>query len=72
MADKYHQALQKRGQPLREGFAIVKVRAARVACMCSLPPAAHTSARFPDVLVHRLTLRRLHQPRMQVLAFLEC
>jgi len=32
----YEQVVQKRGQPLREGFTIVKVRAARVACMCSL------------------------------------
>ena len=32
----YHQTLQKRGQPLHEGFTIVKVRAARVACTCSL------------------------------------
>ena len=36
VADKYHQALQKRGQLLHEGFTIVKVRAARLACMCSL------------------------------------
>ena len=43
VADKYHQALQKRGQPLHEGFTLVKVRAARwacgdrtrCACMCS-------------------------------------
>ena len=27
VADDYHQALQKRGQPLHEGFTIVKVRA---------------------------------------------
>ena len=31
MADRDHQVLQKRGQPLHEGFTIVKVRAARVA-----------------------------------------
>jgi hypothetical protein len=35
VADGYHQTLQKRGQPLHEGYTIVKVRAARVAC---LPP----------------------------------
>ena len=28
VADRYHQMEQKRGQPLHEGFAIVKVRAA--------------------------------------------
>ena len=31
VADSYHQTLQKKGQPLHEGFTIVKVRAARVA-----------------------------------------
>ena len=31
VADGYHQTLQKKGQPLHEGFTIVKVRAARVA-----------------------------------------
>ena len=36
VADKYHQTQQKRGQPLHEGFTIVKVRAARLACTCSL------------------------------------
>ena len=30
MADVYHQVVQKRGQPLREGFTVAKVRAARV------------------------------------------
>ena len=29
VADGYHQTLQKKGQPLHEGFTIVKVRAAR-------------------------------------------
>ena len=28
MADQYHKVVQKRGQPLREGFTIAKVRAA--------------------------------------------
>ena len=28
VADSYHQTLQKKGQPLHEGFTIVKVRAA--------------------------------------------
>ena len=28
VADGYHQTLQKKGQPLHEGFTIVKVRAA--------------------------------------------
>ena len=32
----YEQVVQKRGKPLREGFTIVKVRAARLACTCSL------------------------------------
>ena len=36
VADTYHQTLQKRGQPLHEGYTIVKVRAARLACTCSL------------------------------------
>ena len=31
-ASIYEQVVQKRGQPLREGYAIVKVRAVRVAC----------------------------------------
>ena len=34
-ADIYEQVVQKKGKPLREGFTIVKVRAARLACTCS-------------------------------------
>ena len=84
VADTYHQTLQKRGQPLHEGYTIVKVRAARrhathassraISCMhiSRNLPSAWSCARFPEVLVHRLTLRRLRQMRMHVLAFLKC
>ena len=87
VADRYHQTLQKRGQPLHEGFTIVKVRAARVADPAWWLVAlfgihalaflnfgdctdAHACARFPEVLACNLTLRRLHQMHMHVLALL--
>ena len=38
-AGMYYQVVQKRGQPLREGFTIVKVRATR--CACAISYASH-------------------------------
>ena len=58
-ASIYEQVVQKRGQPLREGFTIVKVRAARLACMCSL-------SQWPD---GGPAVRRSREMRMHVLAF---
>ena len=36
------------------------------------PRASHAHARFPEVLGGQLTLRRLNQMRMHVLAFMKC
>merc|ERR1712185_666668 len=78
----YEQVVQKRGQPLREGFTIVKVRAARLACMCSLFPMAgrwsgrseiardaHACARFSQWPDGGPAVRRSREMRMHVLAF---
>merc|ERR1712185_377579 len=78
----YEQVVQKRGQPLREGFTIVKVRAARLACMCSLFPMAgrwsgrseiardaHACARFSQWPDGGPAVRRSREMRMHVLSF---
>ena len=80
--DKYHQTLQKRGQPLHEGVTIVReFQIGSLRTPHPLPLHGHAlhdhpsclfCARFPEVLVHRLTLRRSLQLRMHVLAFLKC
>ena len=59
MADRYHQVVQKRGQPLHEGFVTVKAPAGLA------PVLAHTM-HFVDALT-RMHLVSMGQPAASVL-----
>merc|ERR1711995_198365 len=58
LADRYHQVLQKRGQPLHEGFVIVKAPAGLASSLAS-------TMHFVDALTH-MHLVSMGQPAASV------